>query len=66
MAKKGIKRAWVHFRGFGYVIQLSNKQMIVTIPREITRWKRVGKGTLVKWSDGGLNRVIIEILEVAK
>jgi hypothetical protein len=48
-----------------HVIQLSNKQLIVTIPREITRWKHIGKGTLVKWSDGGLNRIIIEVTEVS-
>ncbi len=47
------------------VIQLSNRQMIVTIPREITRWKYIGKGTLLKWSDGGLSRIIMEVLENA-
>lgn len=44
------------------VIQLSNKQLIVTIPREITRWKHIGKGSLLKWSDGGLDRIIIDII----
>ena len=53
----------IESRGKTRVMQLSNKQMIVTIPREITRWKHIGKGTLVKWSDGGLNRIIIEIVD---
>ena len=44
------------------VIQLSNKQLIVTIPRETTRWKHIVKGTLLKWSDGGHNRIIIETI----
>lgn len=43
------------------VIQLSNKQLLVTVPREIARWKRVSKGSLLKWSDGGLNRILLEV-----
>ena len=43
------------------VMQLSNKQLLVTVPREIARWKHINKGTLVKWSDGGENRVILEV-----
>lgn len=45
------------------VMQLSNGQFIVTIPREIARWKHIGKGTLLKWSDGGQNRIIMEVLQ---
>ena len=51
-------------RCFTRVIRLSNNQLLVTIPREIARWKHIGKGALVKWSDGGLNRVIIEVDQV--
>jgi hypothetical protein len=36
----------------------------VTVPREITRWKRIEKGTLIKWSDGGPGRVILEVVQV--
>ena len=46
------------------VIHLSNKQLIVTILREIARWKHnIGKGTLLKWSDAGLNRIIKWLLD---
>ncbi len=45
------------------VIQLSNSQLLVTIPKEIARWKHINKGTVVKWSDGGLNRIIVEVNE---
>jgi hypothetical protein len=44
------------------VMKLSNGQFIVTIPREVARWKYAGKGTLLKWFDGGMNRVIVKIL----
>ena len=42
------------------VIQLSNRQLLVTVPREIARWKHISKGTLLKWSGRGSNRIIIE------
>jgi hypothetical protein len=45
------------------VIQLSNKQLLVTVPREITRWKNIRKGTLLKWSEGGQNRIIIDVIQ---
>ncbi|MDE1871192.1 MAG: hypothetical protein KGI06_03050 [Candidatus Micrarchaeota archaeon] len=45
------------------VMRLSNGQFIVTIPRELTRWKNIGKGTLLKWSNGGENRLIVEIIK---
>jgi len=45
------------------VMQFKNGQILVTVPREIARWKRIGKGTLLRWSDGGENRVIIEVLK---
>ena len=43
------------------VIKLGNWQFIITIPRELCRWKHVNKGTLLKWQDGGGNRLIVEI-----
>ena len=43
------------------LIKLGNGQLIVTIPREVSRWKRIGKGTLLKWQDGGENRLIVEV-----
>lgn len=44
------------------VIKLGNGQFIVTIPRELCRWKHVNKGTLLKWQDGGGNRFIVEVI----
>ena len=44
------------------VIKLGNGQFIVTIPRELCRWKRINKGTLLKWLDGGENRLIVEVM----
>ena len=43
-------------------IQLGNGQFIVTIPRELCRWKHINKGTLLKWLDGGENRFIVEVM----
>ncbi len=45
------------------VMRLSNGQFLVTVPREITRWKHIGKGTLLKWSDAGPGRVILEVVQ---
>jgi len=36
---------------------------LVTVPREIARWKHISKGTLLRWSDGGENRIIVEVLK---
>jgi len=44
------------------VLQFKNSQIIVTALRKITRWKQAGKGTLLRWPDGGDNRVIVEVL----
>ena len=43
------------------VIKLGNGKFIVTIPRELCRWKHVNKGTLLKWQDGCGNRLIVEV-----
>jgi len=43
-------------------MQFSNGQILVTVPREIARWKHISKGTLLRWSDGGENRIIVEVL----
>jgi len=43
-------------------MQFKNGQILVTVPREIARWKHISKGTLLRWSDGGKNRVIVEVL----
>jgi len=43
-------------------MQFGNGQILVTVPREIARWKHIGKGTLLRWSDGGENRIIVEVL----
>jgi hypothetical protein len=40
-------------------IQLGNGQLLITIPKMIANWKQIGKGSLVRWSDGGLNRIQI-------
>jgi len=47
-------------RGKSRVMQFKNYQILVTVPREIARWEH--KGTLLRWSDGGENRVIVEVL----
>jgi len=44
------------------VMQFGNGQILATVPREIARWKHIGKGTLLRWSDGGENRIIVEVL----
>jgi len=44
------------------VMQFDNGQILATVPREIARWKHIGKGTLLRWSDGGENRIIVEVL----
>ena len=49
-------------KGHTRVMRLSNGQLIVTIPREIARWKHIDKGALLKWSDAGANRILIEVL----
>jgi len=50
-------------RGKSRAMQFKNGQILVTVPREIARWKHIGKGTLLRWSDGGENRIIIEVLK---
>ena len=45
------------------VMKLGNGQLIATIPREIARWKRIEKATLLKWSDAGPDRIIVEVLQ---
>jgi len=44
------------------VMQFGNVQILVTVPREIARWKHISKGTLLRWSDGGENKVTVEVL----
>ena len=46
-------------RGKSRAMQFGNDQIIATVPREIARWKHIGKGILLRWSDGGENRVIL-------
>jgi len=43
-------------------MQFGNGQILVTAPREIARWKHISKGTLLRWSDGRGNRIIVEVL----
>ena len=49
-------------KDFSRVMRLSNGQFLATIPRELARWKKVEKGTLLRWSDGGMNRIIVEVM----
>lgn len=44
------------------VMQLGNGQYIVTLPKHVAAWKHIGKGTLLRWSDAGANRILIEIM----
>ncbi len=46
-----------------FVLQLGNGQVLTTIPKEFSRWKRAVKDAKLRWSDGGLNRIIIEVIE---
>jgi len=39
-------------------MQFGNGQILVTVPREIARWKHIGKGTLLRWSGGGEIRLL--------
>jgi len=48
-------------RGKSRATQFKNGQILVTVPREIAGWKHISKGTLLRWPDGGENR-IIEVL----
>ncbi|VVB81973.1 Uncharacterised protein [uncultured archaeon] len=50
-------------REHSHVLMLKNGQCLATIPRELTRWKKIGKGTLLKWSDAGSNRLLIEVVQ---
>jgi len=43
-------------------MQFKNGQTLITVPRKIARRKHISKGTLLLWSDGGENMVIIEML----
>jgi len=53
-------------REYSRAMQLGNGQVITTIPRELTRMYKIGKGSLFKWSDGGQSRVIIEVISEPK
>ena len=45
------------------VMRLGNGQLMATVPREISRWKHIEKGTVLRWSDGGPGRILIEVLK---
>lgn len=45
------------------VMQLGNKQLLVTVPAEIARWKHIAKASVLKWSDAGPGRVLLEIVD---
>ena len=44
------------------VQRLRNGQFIATLPGEICRWKHISKVTVLRWSDGGPGRILIEII----
>ena len=44
-------------------MQLKNGQIIATIPREFVNWKHITRDSLLKWSDAGENRVLIEVIK---
>lgn len=44
------------------VMVFGNGQHVVTIPKHVAVWKGITKGTLVKWSDAGAGRVLVEII----
>ncbi len=43
------------------LMEMHNGQFLTTMPREIVRWKKLAKGAVLKWSDGGPNRITIEL-----
>jgi hypothetical protein len=48
------------------VMGLGNGQLLATIPKSVAAWKNIGKGSLIKWSDGGPGRIIVEIVNEEK
>ena len=45
------------------VMQLGNGQYLITLPKYVASWKGVKKGTLLRWSDGGPNRILVEVMD---
>lgn len=45
------------------VMQLGNGQFIVTLPKYVASWKGIAKGAVIKWSDGGPERILVEIVK---
>lgn len=44
------------------VMQLGNGQYLITLPKYVASWKGIQKGTLLKWSDAGQGRIMLDIL----
>lgn len=47
------------------VMQLGNGQLIVTLPKQIAEWKRARKGSVIRWEDGGGDRIVC-VVEVVQ
>lgn len=50
-------------REYSRALKLGNGQVITTVPRELTRMYKIEKGTLFRWSEGGPDRIVVEIVK---
>jgi hypothetical protein len=48
-------------REYSRAMLLGNGQVITTVPRELTRMYKIGKGSLFKWTEAGPGRILIEL-----
>jgi hypothetical protein len=58
-----------HLRGKSnqsVVMQLGNGQYIITLPKNVASWKGIQKGSLLKWSDAGQGRIMLEVVSPLK
>lgn len=46
--------------GQSIVMQLGNGQLLITVPKILAGFKGIRKGAVLKWSDGGPGRLILE------
>lgn len=44
------------------VMQLGNKQLLITVPKIIAGFKGIKKGSIIRWQDAGPGRLIVEVL----
>ncbi len=49
-------------REYSRAMKFGNGQIVITIPRELTRVYKIGNGTLFKWSEAGQGRILVEVV----